>query len=64
MRRFSQSALVIFTMAMMNSCQVAEVVFHTGAWSGVIAVILISVAVIWIMARIMGRRRKDDWTKR
>ena len=63
MQRFLSVLIFLFVMAMMSSCQVVDVVFHAGAWSGVIFIVLISIAIIWILAKILGRRRKQDWTK-
>ncbi|KGE14340.1 hypothetical protein [Sphingobacterium deserti] len=63
MQRFLSVLIFLCAMAMMSSCQVVDVVFHTGAWSGVIFIILISIAIVWILARILGKRRKQDWTK-
>ncbi|GEM_PF-1762507 len=64
MQRVLYIASFIFLASMASSCQVADLVFHTGAWSGFIFVAALSAVIIWILIRVMGKRRKNDWTKR
>ncbi|WP_380935626.1 hypothetical protein [Sphingobacterium bambusae] len=63
MQRSPYISAFILLSSLTSSCQVADLVFHTGTWSGVILVTAFSVVIIWIIVRLMGKRRRNDWTK-
>lgn len=59
MKRLFYINLFILTVLMMTSCQLVDVVFNTGALSGVILITVLAAIVVYILAKVLGKRRKS-----
>ncbi len=58
MKRFSQILCLSLGLFLFNSCAVVEGIFKAGVWVGILFVVAIIAAVIWIISKFMGGGRR------
>ncbi len=64
MKQLLYLILFVLTSLLLSSCQMVDVVFHGGALSGIIFVVILAVIIIYVLAKLLGKNRKAlDTTK-
>lgn len=58
MKRYSQFLLLSLSLFLFNSCALIEGVFKAGVWVGILIVVAIIAAVIWLISKVTGGRRR------
>ena len=58
MKRYSQFLLLSLSLFLFNSCALIEGVFKAGVWVGILVVVAIIAAVIWIISKFTGGSRR------
>ncbi len=54
MKKYSLLPLLALLL-MLSSCELIGDIFQAGVWMGVILVVVVVGAIIWVLAKIMGR---------
>ncbi|MCC2600800.1 hypothetical protein [Sphingobacterium sp. FBM7-1] len=57
MKRYSQFLLLSLSLFLFNSCALIEGVFKAGVWVGILIVVAIIAAVIWLISKVTGGSR-------
>lgn len=47
---------ILFGIISLQSCEIIGGIFKAGVWTGILAVVVVVALVIWIIARIGGKR--------
>lgn len=58
MKRYSQFLLLSLSLFLFNSCALIEGVFKAGVWVGILIVVAIIAAVIWLISKVTGGSRR------
>lgn len=58
MKRYAQFLLLSLSLFLFNSCALIEGVFKAGVWVGILIVVAIIAAVIWLISKVTGGRRR------
>lgn len=56
MKKYSILAILALVVTTLSSCELIEGIFKAGVWSGVILVVVILALIIWLIAKIFGRK--------
>ncbi|WP_315814893.1 phosphatidate cytidylyltransferase [Paraflavitalea speifideaquila] len=56
MTRIVFSLMLLLVMINLSSCEVIGGIFKAGVWTGVLAVVIVGALLIWIIARISGKK--------
>ncbi|WP_164109458.1 MULTISPECIES: hypothetical protein [Sphingobacterium] len=57
MKRFTILPFMLLTTMLLTSCEVIGGIFKAGVWSGIIIVVVVVALVLWILAKIFGRKQ-------
>ncbi len=58
MKRLIPITLFTFATLLLSSCAAIEGIFKAGMWSGIIIVVLVVAAIIWILSKFMGGNKE------
>ncbi len=50
-------SLLVLLLPLLSGCDLAGDIFEMGAWTGIIAVVLIVGVVLWLLSRVFGGRK-------
>lgn len=56
MNRYIPLIAIMLLSTTLSSCELVEGIFKAGVWTGVIAIIVVLVLVIWLISKIFGKR--------
>ncbi|WP_164126333.1 hypothetical protein [Sphingobacterium luzhongxinii] len=57
MKRFTILPFMLLSTMLLTSCEVIGGIFKAGVWSGIIIVVVVVALVLWILAKIFGRKQ-------
>ncbi len=57
MNKYIPLTLITLLATTLSSCELIGGIFKAGMWSGIIIVVVVLVAIIWLISRIFGGKR-------
>lgn len=64
MKRFFYISLFVLCGCLTTGCQAVDIIFNAGALSGVILITALSIIAVYVLAKILGKRRKSIDTEK
>lgn len=54
MKKLAHPLMLSLSIFLFNSCTAIKGIFNAGMWSGILLVVVIIIAVIWIISKVLG----------
>lgn len=56
MNRYIPLIAIMLLSTTLSSCELVEGIFKAGVWTGIIAIVVVLVLIIWLISKVFGRR--------